>query len=558
VPHHHLSLFPLLASAVAVFGAWTALDLFRRVRQHVGSARLVWTAAAAAALGVAIWSMHFIAMLGFDPGSPVRYDPGLTALSLVLAVGGTLGAFLFAAHERASAPRLVASGVAMGAAICAMHYVGMAALRTAASLGYRPELVVLSLLIAVGASITALFAARRESSLVWRTAAAALLGGAIVGMHYTAMAALELTLEAGHPVSGAPPVALAVAVAAGSITVLFLALAASLQDQRLNVLSALEAGAVGYWELTVPARRFSMSDTAKRVLGEPLDQPFSQEAFQRRLPAEQQAERRRMLEAALAGEIDYEMEYHLADVDRWVQVRGRMVRSRSGRPLRLAGIVSDVTDRHRAFHDLAESERRQRLLINELNHRVKNTLATVQSIAVQTARRSADLDSFLPVFEARLVALSNTQNVLTAGAWERAGLRALLEQELRPYAVEQVRLHGPEVELDPGQALAMGLVLHEMATNAAKYGALSTGAGCVEIDWRLDEADRARRLVLDWTEKEGPTVSEPTASGFGTRLIRTSLERTLGGSAQFTYAPDGLQARLELPLRSPPTSGSDA
>ena len=162
--HHHQPIFVILSLLVAVFGSWTALDLFRRVRSHIGRTRQVWLGAAAAAMGVSIWSMHFIAMLGFDPGSAVSYDVPLTLLSLILAVGATWGAFFTAARERADHAKLLLAGLAMGAGICLMHYVGMAALRTAVSLGYNAVLVAASLLVAVVAATAALRAARRERS----------------------------------------------------------------------------------------------------------------------------------------------------------------------------------------------------------------------------------------------------------------------------------------------------------------------------------------------------------------------------------------------------------
>src|SRR5258705_2030236 len=135
--HTHHSAYMLLSLLVAVLGSWTALDLFRRVRTHVGRARRIWLSTAAVAMGSSIWSMHFIAMLGFDPGSPVRYDVPLTILSLGLAILATGGAFFAAAAGGASRRQVVLAGIFMGSGICLMHYVGMAALRTAASLGYE-------------------------------------------------------------------------------------------------------------------------------------------------------------------------------------------------------------------------------------------------------------------------------------------------------------------------------------------------------------------------------------------------------------------------------------
>ncbi|MBJ7413467.1 MAG: hypothetical protein JHD15_24360, partial [Phenylobacterium sp.] len=122
MPHHHHPLFVILSLVVAVLGSWTALDLFRRVRWHIGRTRQVWLGTAAVAMGASIWSMHFIAMLGFDPGSAVSYDPALTLVSFALAVGATWGAFFSAARERSGGALVMLAGAFMGAGICLMHY----------------------------------------------------------------------------------------------------------------------------------------------------------------------------------------------------------------------------------------------------------------------------------------------------------------------------------------------------------------------------------------------------------------------------------------------------
>jgi diguanylate cyclase len=552
--HDHFSIFTALSVVVAIFCGWTALDLFDRVRAHGRTTGRLWLAAAALAMGGGVWSMHFIAMLGFDPGSPVSYEIGLTVLSFLLAVVGTGIAFLFASRAGATQSGIVIAGVLMGGAVCTMHYVGMAALRTAGSLGYNPGLVVLSAVIAIVASTTALFAARLERSALWRAGAAVILGLAVVGMHYTAMAALKLTPIAGQTVlPGAPPVVLAVAVAAVTLFILFLALGASLVDQRNNLLVTIDAGGVGYWELALPSRELWVSERARRILDLADGAPFSQADFVRRLSPDDGARRAEALARALAGERDYDVEVQLQDTGRWIQLRGRLLRSRAGRPFKLAGVVTDVTDRRQAYLDLETSERRQRLLINELNHRVKNTLATIQSIAALTARRAPDMATFNRVFEARLIALSNTHNLLTANGWERADLRALLEQEFRPFAPEQVRLNGPDIVLQSAETLALGLVIHELATNAAKYGALSTPSGCVAVRWRQGEGDAGAddRLTIEWEETGGPEVRPPAQSGFGGRLIRKSLEGMLNGSAQIDYPPRGLRAVLRFPRKAP-------
>jgi two-component system, chemotaxis family, CheB/CheR fusion protein len=196
----------------------------------------------------------------------------------------------------------------------------------------------------------------------------------------------------------------------------------------------------------------------------------------------------------------------------------------------------EITARKRA-------EAGARLLLNELNHRVKNTLATIQSIAAQTLRSRSGLEGFREAFEARLVALAGTHDVLTAEQWEGAGLRQLLDKELAPYAPEgQVRMEGPNVRLNAQATLALGLVAHELATNAAKYGALSTPEGRVCVQWSLLDGG----LELIWREAGGPAVTPPQRRGFGSRLIERSVRGELAGTVDLDFTPEGLRCTIQI------------
>lgn len=551
----HPGVFVLLSYAVAVLASWTALDLFQRFRGREGPDQAPWLATAALAMGGGIWAMHFIAMLGYHPGKAVDYDPLLTAVSFVLAVAGTAAAFFAASRERLRGGRIPLAGTVMGLAIVLMHYVGMAAMRMTGRISWRQDLVVLSVVIAIAASIAALWTARRETSVPARALAAAILGLAVSGMHYVGMAAF--TLEAGDMTvahGGLPAIAIAVAVAAVTVVILFVALVAAMADERDRLAEILSAGDIGYWEVSVRTRAYALSPRARELLGMADGQSAGSVLDPTWLAPEHFYRRAEALEKALAGEADYDVEYPVASTGRWVQSRGRLVRSRSGRPIKLAGVVTDITDRHKAFEALETSERRQKLLINELNHRVKNTLATLQSIAALTARRAGSVEEFKAVFEARLMALSATHNLLTASGWEQATLNDLLANEMAPYASEQFQLVGPRLMLEATQALALGMILHELATNAAKHGALSTADGLVSVVWSHPDADG--RVTLDWIESGGPPVSPPSRSGFGSRLISTSIKGDLHGSAEIAYAPEGFRARLVF--RPATASKSDA
>lgn len=201
-------------------------------------------------------------------------------------------------------------------------------------------------------------------------------------------------------------------------------------------------------------------------------------------------------------------------------------------------------------HDITDNvlaAQRQKLMIDELNHRVKNTLATVQSIAVQTARSNTDPAGFAETFQSRIMSLSHTHNLLTQSHWEGADLRAILEHETEAYGQTRVSLVGPPVSLEPATVLSLGMIFHEMATNAAKYGALHTPEGRVLIDWALAD-QRAPKLRLTWREIGGPKVTAPDRRGFGSRLIERNIRHDLAGEIDLVYAPEGLIAELTVPL----------
>ena len=201
-------------------------------------------------------------------------------------------------------------------------------------------------------------------------------------------------------------------------------------------------------------------------------------------------------------------------------------------------------------HDVTETvlaAERQKLMIDELNHRVKNTLATVQSIAMQTARFHADPTTFAEGFQARLLALSHTHDLLTRTHWEGADLGDILRHETEAHGSSRVSATGPRVALPPAAALSLGMVFHELATNAAKYGALSAPDGRVLVDWSLADQTR-RRLRLLWREVGGPPVSPPERRGFGSRLIERNVRHDLAGEVELDYAGDGLAATFSIPL----------
>lgn len=192
----------------------------------------------------------------------------------------------------------------------------------------------------------------------------------------------------------------------------------------------------------------------------------------------------------------------------------------------------------------------RKVLISELNHRVKNTLATVQSLAIQTLRNAERSADARPLFEARLAALAKAHDVLTVESWEGVGLRDLVGQALEPFRTDKQRLmiEGPDVWLSPKQALALSMALHELATNAVKYGALSNDAGRVQVAWSIAPLNGSGELQLTWVEEGGPPVVSPKRRGFGSRLIERSLAHDVGGNANIEYRPDGVVSIIKSPL----------
>lgn len=204
-------------------------------------------------------------------------------------------------------------------------------------------------------------------------------------------------------------------------------------------------------------------------------------------------------------------------------------------------IAVDITERKRA-------EEHQQLLMHELNHRVKNTLATVQALVAQTLRTATSNGEAREAIDARLTALSRAHDVLTRENWEGASLHQIVRQAIEPFSSSRFDYDGPEVRLVPGKALAIAMALQELATNATKYGALSDHKGRVLISWAVDASSGAAFLRFSWEEKDGPKVVPPSKRGFGTRLIERSLAQELDGGALISFAPTGVVCAIDIPL----------
>lgn len=203
------------------------------------------------------------------------------------------------------------------------------------------------------------------------------------------------------------------------------------------------------------------------------------------------------------------------------------------------------------------AEAHQKLLLDELNHRVKNTLATVQSIAAQSLRHGTDVSSVRDSFEARLIALSQAHNLLTRDNWRGASLAELVRTELTPYGGangERMGIAGEEVWLAPSTAVALGMAFHELATNAVKYGSLSGPDGRVDVSWTVTNAGGERQLRIVWKERGGPTVAKPDRRGFGSRVIVGGLAHQLDGVVDLAFVPTGVVCTIVFKL---PPAGAE-
>jgi PAS domain S-box-containing protein len=229
---------------------------------------------------------------------------------------------------------------------------------------------------------------------------------------------------------------------------------------------------------------------------------------------------------------------------RCIEARSLIAYDHAGRAIRMTGVYIDVTERRR-------SEDHKKMLIAELDHRVKNMLARVAAIAKRSQERSRSVKEFLDVLNGRINSLANTHSLLSRSRWEGVGLSELVRSELAFCAKDESALiEGPEVELAAMATQALAMVLHELTTNAVKYGALSNGHGRVAVRWRRQaRGSSGGNLVLEWRESRGPRVIATKAAGYGTSVIRNLVPYELGGSVDYVFAPDGIRCKIEIPAR---------
>jgi two-component sensor histidine kinase/DNA-binding response OmpR family regulator len=316
-----------------------------------------------------------------------------------------------------------------------------------------------------------------------------------------------------------------------------------LESERCRSL-ALEAGQMGSWDWDARTDECRWDAGQYRILGvDPASVKPTLEKLQSFAHPEDVKQIEKVLDPEKAAKQTFQNELRIIRPNGQVRsciCAAALTTDGQGRIVRVSGVTIDITE-------LKEAEERRILLVREVDHRARNALAVVQSIVRLTKAKT--IDSYVTAVEGRIRALSTAHALLSESRWEGADLRSLVEEEIAPYRGagegERIVVTGPSVFLQPAKAQILALVLHELATNAAKYGALSSPTGRIRLIWECC----ADMLVLKWEEVGGPPVAMPIAHGYGTRVITASVERQMGGSAAFDWQVDGLSFTMSVPLR---------
>jgi PAS domain S-box-containing protein len=324
----------------------------------------------------------------------------------------------------------------------------------------------------------------------------------------------------------------------------------ALQESEARYRSALKTGRMGSWVTNLDTKTREWSEEGMALFGLNLPDGRGQiggpsDEYRQALHPDD----RHLMEQfhKLADKQDeFDAEYRVVHPDGrmyWLSGRGRVVsRQEDGTARRIISIASDITERK-------VSEEKVRFLMREITHRSKNLLAVVQAIARQTARSASTFDEFQARFAARVQGLAASHDLLVNEDWSGASLKELINAQLAlaGKAISQARLDGPEVQLTSEVSQGIGLALHELVANSLKYGALSVPEGVLSISWRYEADAGAKRVLLQWQERGGPTVTSPIRKGFGHTVIESMVAASTGGKVQLDFAPEGLSWTLTFP-----------
>ena len=330
----------------------------------------------------------------------------------------------------------------------------------------------------------------------------------------------------------------------------------ALRRSENQLLLTLRAANLGNWSWNADSSLIQLSDRAAEILGLPPGSSITRGKLHEKVHPADRSRVLATIQKAIENREQYYVAYRILRAPdkpyTWITAQGKPVYAPDGSFKGTTGVFQDITERKHA-------EERQQLLIRELHHRVKNTLATVQAIVGSTARTATSIDDFYQGFVGRIVSLARTHNLLTEDLWQKADLRELVETELGPYEDEarnRVLIDGPPVELPSEAAVPIGMAMHELTTNAAKHGALSTFGGQVEVRWRIEPGPERPMLHFTWVENGGPRVTAPARQGFGSRLLQRVLTTQLQAEVKMEFQEHGLHFTMTMPIPGDPPSFS--
>jgi PAS domain S-box-containing protein len=322
---------------------------------------------------------------------------------------------------------------------------------------------------------------------------------------------------------------------------------AVLSESEALLQEALTAGAVTAFDWNLRTGSARRSENAAQILGADPHQDMTAAEFLARVHPEDRGRFNTTVRGLRPDRPSYAVTFRYVRPDGqevWLEETARADFDAAGRVLRLKGLTRDITDRKRA-------EQRQDMLAAELDHRVKNVLSRVAVAAMYTRQGSRSMDEFVRALDGRIQSMAAAHALLSESRWHGVGISDLVRHQLAPYATAgNAAVSGPDVMLSAAETQALAMVIHELVTNAAKYGALSTPSGSVSLDWdQMPGADGTPRLLMTWHETGGPPVVAPSRSGYGTSLIRDLIPHELGGKVELELAPAGVSCRIEVPLR---------
>jgi PAS domain S-box-containing protein len=322
---------------------------------------------------------------------------------------------------------------------------------------------------------------------------------------------------------------------------------ARLADSEARLHLALKAGQLGTWALNPETQHLDASSSCKVAFGYEPEGRFEFGDFQAAVHPEDLPDVLAAVEATMRTGAPYDIEYRILTPrgeQRWIAAQGELLKRGDGGPLSMTGFVTNISARK-------HTEDHRHLLAGELTHRVKNTLATVSAVVNQTLRNARSLEEATELVGGRIASLATAHELLLRDEVEGATVGDIVAGVLRPFDGGDGHVYnasGPDIRLSPSVTLALSMALHELATNAAKYGALSTGSGFVTIVWDLAEHDETRRFSFSWIEQGGPPVAPPTRTGFGSRMIERVMAQNIRGTAKTDYRPGGAVFTIDAPM----------